>query len=73
MTNRSSSKNKPRKVQISSADNKDLECLVCGNNTFVIREGLLNTGWMTALGLDWANRSAKCCICSKCGHIHWFA
>jgi hypothetical protein len=21
---------------------------------------------------DWLDPSATCCICARCGHIHWF-
>jgi hypothetical protein len=27
---------------------------------------------MTFFGLDWANRTARCLVCERCGYVHWF-
>jgi predicted nucleic-acid-binding Zn-ribbon protein len=49
-----------------------LKCQVCGHNGFVKRDVQLNTRFATLLNLDWANASATCFVCEKCGYIHWF-
>jgi hypothetical protein len=51
---------------------KNLVCPVCSNEHFWQREALLNTSVATFFGLDWANRSAKCFVCSDCKYIFWF-
>jgi predicted nucleic-acid-binding Zn-ribbon protein len=50
----------------------DLVCPVCGNNHFYDRKAQLNTSLASFFGLDWANRSAVCFVCSNCTHIMWF-
>jgi predicted nucleic-acid-binding Zn-ribbon protein len=49
-----------------------LRCLACGNTEFTSRYAQLNTAVATFFNLDWANRSARCEICTRCGYIHWF-
>ena len=51
---------------------KTLKCLVCGHDEFSKREAQLNTAIASFFNLDWANRSALCCVCERCGYIHWF-
>jgi predicted nucleic-acid-binding Zn-ribbon protein len=51
---------------------KDLTCPVCGNKKFFQREAQLNKATSTFFGLDWANRSATCLVCSSCTYIYWF-
>ena len=51
---------------------KPLVCQVCGYDEFDQRRAQLNTPGLTFLNLDWANRSANCLICKRCGYIHWF-
>ena len=51
---------------------KDLDCLVCGHDRFRERRIQMNTPGMTFFGLDWANESAACWVCARCGHVHWF-
>jgi hypothetical protein len=51
---------------------KLLKCLVCAHDEFHKREAQLNTAGMSFMNLDWANASAVCFVCEKCGHIHWF-
>jgi hypothetical protein len=51
---------------------RQLHCSFCGNDTFEQREGQLNTQLATAFNLDSLNPSARCYICSECGHIEWF-
>ena len=36
------------------------------------RKAPLNTSAMTFFNLDWANASAQCFVCDKCGRIEWF-
>ena len=50
----------------------DLICPVCGNQNFFERTLMLNTGGMTFLGLDWANKSADNYCCDQCGYMFWF-
>jgi predicted nucleic-acid-binding Zn-ribbon protein len=47
-------------------------CLVCHHNKFWQREAQLNTALATFFRMDWANQSATCLVCEKCGYIHWF-
>lgn len=51
---------------------RPLRCLICGHDHFRQQSAQLNTAGATFLGLDWANRSAWCFVCEKCGYIHWF-
>lgn len=50
----------------------ELRCPVCNNRTFYIRRAQLNTSLATFFNLDWANRVARCFVCSECTHISWF-
>ena len=50
----------------------ELKCPICNNGYFRTRRVLLNTPVATFFGFDWANRNAKCYICSNCTHIMWF-
>ena len=51
---------------------KVLRCLVCGHEEFARRDAQLNTAMASFFNLDWANKSAVCFVCDRCGHIHWF-
>lgn len=51
---------------------KPLHCQICGHDEFNRREVLLNTTLATLFNVDWANRSAMCFICDRCGYVHWF-
>lgn len=48
-------------------------CPHCGGSLFDERRAQLNTSIMTALDLDFLNRSAVTLECVACGHIEWFA
>ena len=50
----------------------EIKCLICSNDKFWLREAQLNTSTATFFGLDWANKSAHCLVCSECTHIMWF-
>ncbi|OYU56357.1 MAG: hypothetical protein CFE25_03710 [Chitinophagaceae bacterium BSSC1] len=62
-------KKEPITVEVKG---KELVCPICSNNYFWTRSAQLNTSAATFFGLDWANRSATCFVCSECTHIHWF-
>jgi len=51
---------------------KPFRCTHCGNNKFWYRKALLNTAMAEFFELSWANRQAKCLVCSECRYIHWF-
>ena len=51
---------------------KSLMCSVCEHEKFSHRPSQLNTAGMSMLGLDWANKTAHCCVCERCSHIEWF-
>src|SRR5262245_5824441 len=36
------------------------------------RSAQLNTALASLFTLDWTDPSASCCICARCGQIHWF-
>lgn len=61
--------NEPQNVMIGK---NELICPVCGNKYFFQRFTKLNTGGMSFIGLDWANKSAKNYFCSECGYMYWF-
>ncbi|MBL0309370.1 MAG: DNA-binding protein [Bacteroidetes bacterium] len=51
---------------------KPMACVYCKNELFFMRSALLNTSGAEFLGMAWANRGAKCFVCSECDYIHWF-
>jgi predicted nucleic-acid-binding Zn-ribbon protein len=51
---------------------QQLVCLVCRYDRFQRREAQLNTAAASFFNLDWANTSAVCYVCKRCGYIHWF-
>jgi predicted nucleic-acid-binding Zn-ribbon protein len=51
---------------------KPLRCQMCDHDEFNRREVLLNTTLATLFNFDWANRSAMCFVCDRCGYVHWF-
>jgi hypothetical protein len=62
-------KKEPKKYKVLG---KLLKCPFCENEWFWHREAQLNTSLATFLGLDWANESVNCFVCSNCGRIEWF-
>ncbi len=62
-------KPEPKSYEIQG---KTLHCHVCQHDEFWRREGQLNTATATFFNLDWANKSALCLVCDRCGYIHWF-
>ena len=63
---------KAMRVKVGGNEGEELRCQVCGYDAFEMRRAQLNTRGMTFLKLDWANRSATCYVCDRCGYIHWF-
>jgi hypothetical protein len=63
---------KKKEPQPILVQHKQLQCPVCQNQLFWAKRVQLNTSVATLFGLDWANRSAQCFICSECTYIFWF-
>ncbi len=61
---------KPKRITIRTGE--PLACLVCQFDRFFERKGQLNSALASFLNLDWANATAECWVCGRCGHIHWF-
>ncbi len=59
----------PESIEIAG---RPLQCSVCQNDRFWKRQAQLNTAVATFFKFDWANESADCYVCSKCGYVHWF-
>ena len=55
------------------AAERPVRCPQCGGDRFDTREALLNSTALTAIGLDWLDRSATAMICTQCTHISFFA
>jgi hypothetical protein len=51
---------------------RTLQCEICKGSQFRHRKAQLNTAAATFFNLDWANRSANCYVCDRCGYVHWF-
>ena len=49
-----------------------LHCEICKNDRFWAREAQLNTAVASFFNFDWANPTADCYVCDRCGYIHWF-
>ena len=62
-------KKEPRSYEIQG---HVLKCNLCGHDEFHKREGQLNTSMATFFKMDWANTSAVCFVCDRCGQILWF-
>lgn len=62
-------KNEPQTVEIAG---NSLCCPVCSNDVFWSKKAQLNSSVSSFFGLDWADKSATCFICSNCTHISWF-
>ena len=65
----STSRDEPTTVDVVG---RPLHCYACGNDRFWHRNAQLNTTLATLFNFDWTDPSATCCICARCGHIHWF-
>jgi hypothetical protein len=62
----------PEEPETVEFDGTNLRCLVCSHDKFWHRRAQLNTSLATFFELDWANPSADCYICDRCGYVHWF-
>lgn len=60
------------RTEVTLANGNRLTCVVCGHDSFVHREVLMNTAGLTFLDLDWANRAGDGAICRACGFVHTF-
>jgi predicted nucleic-acid-binding Zn-ribbon protein len=65
-----SSRYEPETVQLPNG--ATLRCEICKHEQFFRREGKIQTTAMTFFDLDWANASATCLVCTRCGYVHWF-
>jgi hypothetical protein len=63
---------KQKEPQVVEVKGHALSCPICSNKKFWTRRPQLNTSIASFFGLDWANRSATCFVCSECTHISWF-
>lgn len=63
------SKRTPKTVTVRE---KQLVCPVCENNLFIETRAQLNTAAASFFDLDWANKEARCFVCSECSYIYWF-
>lgn len=61
-----------KKADTYEVAGKQFKCTVCDHNEFTQRSAQLNTSTSSALGLDWADKSAECLVCENCGYVHWF-
>jgi hypothetical protein len=50
----------------------ELHCEICKHASFYERQAQLNTAVASFFDFDWANPSARCLVCERCGYIHWF-
>lgn len=62
-------KEESERVQVAGLT---LQCEICKNDRFWAREAQLNTAVATFFNFDWANATADCYVCDRCGYIHWF-
>jgi hypothetical protein len=52
---------------------RPVTCAHCAGERFDARQALLNTALLTALQLDWLDRSATALVCTGCTQIVFFA
>lgn len=62
-------KQDPEQVQVAGLT---LHCEICKGDRFWAREAQLNTAVASFFNFDWANATAVCYVCDRCGYIHWF-
>ena len=63
-------KREPEAVEV--AGGIPLRCEICKHDLFWTRRAQLNTAVASFFSFDWANASAVCFVCDRCGYIHWF-
>jgi hypothetical protein len=59
----------PEPVQLGDLP---LHCEICKGDHFWHRRAQLNTAVLSFFNFDWANATADCYVCDRCGYIHWF-
>jgi hypothetical protein len=64
------SKEEPTQVVVRTGD--ELTCRVCDFDRFFERKGQINTAVASFFDFDWANPTAECKVCARCGYVHWF-
>jgi len=52
--------------------NKKLICPVCDHDQFIETKAQMNTAAASFFDLDWANKEARCFVCSECTYVFWF-
>ncbi|MEO8649927.1 MAG: hypothetical protein ABI539_12240 [Acidobacteriota bacterium] len=57
-------------LEKKSSFDRQLICLVCGNETFWQREEILAPA--SIFGATAGNPTATCMVCDECGFIHFF-
>lgn len=50
-----------------------LHCVVCRGAVFREQRAQLHSAMATFFDVEWLGPTATCCICARCGYIHWFA
>jgi hypothetical protein len=61
------SKEVPKRIALRTGN--DLACVVCGFGKFFERQAQFRP---PLFSLDWANPTGDCCVCGRCGYVHWF-
>ncbi len=59
----------PQRKQIYD---KNLQCLVCGEEEFYEHAVKLNKRLLVFLDIEWLGKTGKAYICSNCGYKHEF-
>jgi hypothetical protein len=65
-------KNNKNEAEEQIIEGINLKCQFCGHTKFWHRRAPLNTALATFFKFDWADASADCFVCDKCGYVHWF-
>ena len=63
------SKRKPDTVMVKD---RKLICPVCDKDLFIETRAQLNTAVASLFDVDFANKEARCFVCSNCTYIFWF-
>ena len=63
------SKKKPDTVIVKD---RKLVCPVCDHDQFIETRAQLNTALASLFDVDFANKEARCFVCSECTYIYWF-
>ena len=59
----------PQQVVVKTIG-KDLVCQLCGFDRFRKRPAKL---FRDIFSSYWLDPLAECCICGRCGYVHWFS